>query len=189
MELKAQEYLNKRYPKNERQNVVELNLKSSQVRLAGKLDLSDFVKLERLNCSQNSITDLDLSGSAKLIELDCSDNQLKSLDLSNNMELEKVIIYGNHITVGLSIFSHLAKVKKLFIGSRGGQKSNNFTGSLKDLENCENLEFLNIRGLKRLNGGLKHLPTINLKHFDCDSTVYADILKEFKKNAVYIGDP
>jgi len=143
--MKAQDYLDKKYPKDERENIKVLDL--SDLNLKGDLDLSDF------------------------------------------KNLEEVIIYGNHITADLGIFSQLTKVKKLFIGSRGGQNSNDFTGSLKNLENCENLEFLNIRGLKQLKGGLKYLPTINLKHFDCDGTVYADILKELKTNAVYLGNP
>jgi hypothetical protein len=111
------------------------------------------------------------------------------LDLSNNSDLEEVIIYGNRIVANLGDFSHLQKVKKLFIGSKGGQISNNIDGSLKELKDCEDLEYLNIRGLNQLEKGLKHLPTINLSHFDCENTPYADTLRGFKTDVRYTGNP
>ncbi|MEG7978848.1 MAG: hypothetical protein NY202_02915 [Mollicutes bacterium UO1] len=47
--MKAQEYINRHYPIANRKNIKSLDL--SNQKLTGYLDLSDFVNLEKLNCS------------------------------------------------------------------------------------------------------------------------------------------
>ena len=95
--VKAQEWLDQNYPKEERENVKELKI--GQKNLEGHLNLQDFVSLEFLDCSRN---------------------QLTSLDLSKNVKLEVVNIYDNKISradyAKLDIFSHLVNLQKLYLG-------------------------------------------------------------------------
>jgi Leucine-rich repeat (LRR) protein len=44
-------------------------------------DLTDFVNLKKLDCSDNKLTSINLSSCEKLAYLDCSDNQLTALHL------------------------------------------------------------------------------------------------------------
>ena len=52
--------------------------------LEGELDLSDFINLEKLNCSFNQLTNLGLSKCFQLTELNCRGNLLTSLTLPTN---------------------------------------------------------------------------------------------------------
>ncbi|CAG8854977.1 27897_t:CDS:2, partial [Gigaspora margarita] len=55
--------------------------------------------------------------------------------------------------------------------------------------NVKEIEMVEEQFEKNLEDGLEYLPTKNLKHFDCDGTIYADTLKEFKTDyPVYFGD-
>src|SRR4051812_19991145 len=95
----AQEYLNFYYPKEERSNIKELNI--SKKNLTGSLDCSDFINLEKLNCSQNQLTNLNLTGCVKLKELDCSNNNITNLPIiedEENPKLEKIICSSNEFT-------------------------------------------------------------------------------------------
>ncbi|WNE41204.1 MAG: hypothetical protein mread185_000661 [Mycoplasmataceae bacterium] len=56
------------------------NLDISEKSLSGSLDLSDFINLESLDCSNNKITSLSLKGCDKLININCSNNKLTSFD-------------------------------------------------------------------------------------------------------------
>jgi Leucine-rich repeat (LRR) protein len=78
---KAQEWLDKRYPKEERRWIVGLNLSSSRT-LTGSLDLTDFGQLRSLDCHRNQLTYLDLSKNIQLEVLNCSENQLTSLEVN-----------------------------------------------------------------------------------------------------------
>ncbi|CAG8526634.1 30867_t:CDS:2 [Racocetra persica] len=172
---------------------VELNLNGDSIqegRLNGKLDLTDFTGLEELDCSNNYLTELDITACENLVKLNAGRNKLTTLDLSNNNELEEIIIYQNKIKADLDIFSHLTKIKKLFIGFRGnswyfvgkssGSNDNNdFSGSLEDLKDCQDLEYLNIRGQENIEGGLEELPSEKLKYFDCKYTDYEKKLEGF----------
>src|SRR5438128_178551 len=89
--VNAQEWLNNRPEYNtveKRNEVKELIIVSQEEKLEGKLDLSDFVNLEKLICSSNKLTELNLGKCSKLIFLDCYNNELTSLDLSQCNELE-----------------------------------------------------------------------------------------------------
>ncbi|CAI2161449.1 10358_t:CDS:10 [Funneliformis geosporum] len=125
-------YLDKLYPKKENRG------------LKGYLDLSDFVALRILNCSNNEIT---------------------RINLTNNTQLEILIINSNYIQADLSIFSHLTNLRILDLGLKG-RETNNFSGSLKSLENCKNLVFLNIHGQEEINEDLEYLPITSLAHFE-----------------------
>jgi Heterokaryon incompatibility protein (HET) len=93
-EQDAQKWLDKNYPTNgtcansedkenkgkKRENIVNLNISSEN--LIGELDLSDFVNLKELICSNNQLTKLDLTNCKELTKLDCS----KNLKLANVLE-------------------------------------------------------------------------------------------------------
>ncbi|TNE55253.1 MAG: T9SS type A sorting domain-containing protein [Bacteroidetes bacterium] len=57
-----------------------------------------FVNINRLLCSQNSLTSLDVSKNTNLIELSCSYNQLKTLDVTQNTKLLKLGCSVNQLT-------------------------------------------------------------------------------------------
>ena len=80
-----------------RREIVELSF--CYQKLTGSPDLSDFVNLKGLNCSNNQLTSLVLSGCENVVVLNCSDNQLTSVDflnaLSHPEKLESLLISSN----------------------------------------------------------------------------------------------
>ncbi|WP_458626433.1 leucine-rich repeat domain-containing protein [Winogradskyella sp. PC D3.3] len=60
--------------------------------------IEDFMDLEELYLYDNQISTLDLSNNVKLIKLDCSDNQLTSLNINQNIDLWHLDVGGNQLT-------------------------------------------------------------------------------------------
>src|SRR5215213_960686 len=83
--MKAQEYLNK-IIKRERGEKIVLDIRKRN--LEGELDLSDFVSLKELNCSDNKLTNLKISKCTKLEKLNCDNNQLTNLNLDRLVNLK-----------------------------------------------------------------------------------------------------
>jgi Leucine-rich repeat (LRR) protein len=134
--------------------------------LEGTLDLSDFVNLKILICYHNYLTYLNIKKCQKLEVIECASNLIEA---------------------DLNIFSHLINLKKLDLGFNidalgtaeqikkhqleplttdvinPPRSQNNFYGSLKSLENCQQLEFLCIALQKNVKGGLEYLPTEKLR--------------------------
>jgi len=154
--VKAQNYLDENYPKNERTtHYIELANKN----LERHLDLSDFVNLKNLWCSNNQIT---------------------SLDISENKELQKIELPNNKITANISIFSHLTKLYSLNISSENEEsKSNDFVGSLKAFKDCQWLRILNIDYNEKITEGLEYLPN-EMESFSCKGTAFEEMLKPFR---------
>jgi|SRR6185437_12786603 len=95
----AQNYLDQNYPKEQRGEIIELDIKIKN--LTGHLDLSDFSSLKVLRCYYNHLTSLNISNCKKLEEIYCAANEIKQ---------------------DLAIFSHLKNLRILdlgFINSRG----------------------------------------------------------------------
>ena len=67
--VNAQEWLDKDYPKGGRSKVKELHIDNKN--LEGKLDLSDFVNLEKLDCPENRLAALEIDNCKKLKKLHC----------------------------------------------------------------------------------------------------------------------
>lgn len=204
--VKTQEWLDENYPKEERNNIIELKIRRKN--LEGHLDLQDFLNLEFLDCSQN---------------------QLTSLDLSKNLKLEVVNIYDNRIScteyAKLGIFSHLVNLQKLDLGfntdrhrqlqkleegssleqmvqQRGrhperarrsgyfleelmlvktneSEKSyNDFSGSLEMMKSCQKLKELSIEGQKSITGKLEDLPS-SVETLDCKEASFQKELEGF----------
>jgi hypothetical protein len=69
-----------------------------------KMDITDligieaFVKLTKLNCSQNKIGALDVSKNVALTDLDCSENKISALDVSQNTDLKFLVCWLNQLT-------------------------------------------------------------------------------------------
>src|SRR5207247_7980625 len=82
--------------------------------LKGELDLSNFINLEYLDCSNNELTSLSVSDLAELKEINCSNNCLKSekLNLSGLSNLET--FSGKHnLFENLNPFTNLENLKHL----------------------------------------------------------------------------
>ncbi|RGB40044.1 hypothetical protein C1646_688548, partial [Rhizophagus diaphanus] len=202
----AQEYLKTTYPtKKEREK--ETRLIICKKNLEYHLDLSDFVNLEKLNCSENELTSLDISKNKQLTEIDCSQNKLISLDLSNclnikvvtancnqlnelklpasnNVKLEYLNLLDNSFSQNLDCFSRLFNLKELLIGNIDGDriqqgKYNQFHGGLKPLKNVIKLESLSINNTD-IEFGLEFLPD-SIKNFRC----LADKRAEAKVKKIY----
>ncbi|CAI2194640.1 15031_t:CDS:1 [Funneliformis geosporum] len=133
--VNAQEYINHEYPKNKRNDVRELsigrrNLQGINTDLEGKLDLREFVNLEKLNCSCNFLTNLILpKNPTNLKELNLGNNNFSPQDLTflvkaTNLE---VIMLGNN--------NHAIINKGI---------CNKFTGSLGYLSRMQQLKYLDI---------------------------------------------
>jgi len=95
MVLNVQEWLDKNYPKEERVLIKRLYINNKN--LEGCLELQDFVKLEKLDCSGNQLTGLIFNGLVNLLEINCSENKLTDLYLSECSSLEKLCCSGNQL--------------------------------------------------------------------------------------------
>ena len=58
-----------------------------------------FTELEKLNCSNNSITALNIAGMNKLKDMDCSNNGMTSINVTSCSNLECLRIYNNSLSV------------------------------------------------------------------------------------------
>ncbi|CAG8467372.1 393_t:CDS:2 [Gigaspora margarita] len=90
-------------------------------KLEGKLDLSDFINLERLDCSHNELTDLDISKCSNLKRINCSYNFFGNLDFLNKLPNSENLTRLNIVENGtflqqketikiLTLFSNLEEI-------------------------------------------------------------------------------
>jgi len=134
--VNAQEWLEQEYPKEIRNEVKHLYVHRKN--LEGHLDLRDFIRLERLDCSYNQLTSLDLTGLANLEWLFCNNNYLTELDYSllNADGLTHLNIDDNNFPKqDLSVFSKLVDLRLLCVGNFDEKRItegnyNRFHGSL-----------------------------------------------------------
>jgi len=91
--LESQEAYN---TKEKRAETIELGI--SNEFLGNELNLSDFVNLEVLDCSNNQLTNLNLNNCQKLKEIKCSFNKLTNLDLTGLGELEIINCNDNYLS-------------------------------------------------------------------------------------------
>ncbi|CAG8670162.1 30917_t:CDS:2, partial [Racocetra persica] len=129
-------------------------------KVVGKIDLSPFTNLEKLDIRAGIFPHLDTSKCAglpirELIIYTSSDTEdfdlkdfpnlvklsafgydpIRNLDLTANTKLEEIELSGETArTLDLKTFSHLTNLKKLELGYANG--------SFKSLEHCTNLEYL-----------------------------------------------
>jgi len=103
-------YNHEKYNTPEKREKVE-NLDISNQNLEGKIILTGFKNLERLNCSHNQLTSLDLTDSSKsLKELIVNDNQLSRLifDTSDPTNLKTLNLANNKFHNNHSFWNFLS---------------------------------------------------------------------------------
>ncbi|GBC08651.1 hypothetical protein RclHR1_00830002 [Rhizophagus clarus] len=210
--LDIQKYINSNYPtKEEREKLTKFII--SRKNLEGHLDLSEFVNLEKIDCSENQITSLDISKNKLLTEIDCSKNKLTNLDLSNclkiisikancnqlksiklsvvnNERLKYLNLLDNSFSQDLNCFSHFVNLKELLIGNIDEDKIkqgiyNQFYDSLEPLKNISELESLNISNTD-IDGGLEYLSD-SIKCLQClaNKRPEAKVNKIFEQLEIY----
>lgn len=81
-----------------------VNLDVSNASISSLVGIEDFLALETLDCSNNTIEDIDLSNNVLLQELDVSNNNLTVLDISSNPALT-ILNCANNIINALDISS------------------------------------------------------------------------------------
>ena len=184
---KAQEYLNKNYPHQERQKITELSLKDKN--LEGQLTIQDFPSLKKIECGNNEklqaielnnlpklnyfhanncqITDIEIKNCPNINYLNLANNLLTDLNFLANLNSKKLTtlsIHSNNFSEQtLEPFSKLVNLQQLFLDNCDKAKFrkgvyNRFTGSLKPLQNLPKLEILSI-GKTDIDSGLEYLPS------------------------------
>ena len=78
--------------------ICEIRIGSSSLGMMGNLDVSGCIDLDRLDCSENQLTEINVSGCTALTDIDCSNNKLTELNVSTNTELYTLRCYGNQLT-------------------------------------------------------------------------------------------
>ena len=78
--------------------ICEIRIGSSSSGMMGNLDVSGCTGLDRLDCSENQLTEINVSGCTALTDIDCSNNKLTELNVSTNTELYTLRCYGNQLT-------------------------------------------------------------------------------------------
>ena len=78
--------------------ICEIRIGSSSLGMMGNLDVSGCTGLDRLDCSENQLTEINVSGCTALTDIDCSNNKLTELNVSTNTELCTLRCYGNQLT-------------------------------------------------------------------------------------------
>lgn len=74
-----------------------LRMDCSDRKIASMTDIRDFINLQRLDCSRNSLTELDLTACNRLERLDCSGNVLVSLDVNGLRSLTELNCSDNSL--------------------------------------------------------------------------------------------
>ena len=78
--------------------ICEIRIGSSSLGMMGNLDVSGCTGLDRLDCSENQLTEINVSSCTALTDIDCSNNKLTELNVSTNTELYTLRCYGNQLT-------------------------------------------------------------------------------------------
>lgn len=184
--VNAQEYLDKKYPKNgvyqwgitnlhnlgkERTEVKKIDIWVTK-NLEGSLKLEGFTSLEDFNCRGNSLTELDLSGAPNLKKINCSSNNLRKLTLGNLENLIELDCSNNQLTeLDINNYSNL---EKLACGDNKLDTLSIFSHlvNLKELKvgNCDEKKIQ--QGIyNQLSGSLKPLKNLRkLSYLDISNT-------------------
>ncbi|MBO3116743.1 leucine-rich repeat domain-containing protein [Winogradskyella sp. DF17] len=85
--------------------ITDLDIANSNI--TSLLGIQDFIQLQNLNCSTNSIENVDLSNNVQLVQLDITNNDLENLDLSSNTQLLELYC-GNNFIESLNLTNNIA---------------------------------------------------------------------------------
>lgn len=147
------------------------------------MDLSDFINLEELDCSDNELTFLNLDNCLRLKEVRCYDNQLARLDLTKQHDLKTIGCRSNclqelklpltaeqltYLNIGinnlsmqkLSVFSRFANLEELYI--------DNFVG-VYNQERIKKVIYNRFVGSLESLKNLKKLKILAISNTDIDS--------------------
>lgn len=198
-EYDIQNYLDKEYPPEKRDEVIKINIYDRN--LSGSLIIEDWVSLETIKCAFNQLTSLRLCKLPKLKKIYCSNNKINHVVIKNCSEISHLSIYENCLTSldflkelnptkliylqlagnkfssqDLTKFSRFVNLKELLIGN------NHFRGSLEPLKNCTGLIFLDIHNTN-IDSGLEYLPEMpetSLGEIVLSRSEEEEIFKELK---------
>ncbi|CAH1766997.1 8501_t:CDS:2 [Entrophospora sp. SA101] len=148
--IKAQQYINKEYPKSNRNKVTKLDI--SNKGLEGKLvlELKEFPNLEELDCSNNLLTEITFTNPhkrttrsssrlAELEELSIANNKfIGSLESLKNMtKLKRLDISDTDINNGLEYLPESLEEINCSSGMKKDAKVQNIIQKLNDYRNNE----------------------------------------------------
>lgn len=173
----AQDYLDAKYPWEERANTEKLDL--SSLGLQGELNLEGFTNLKKLDVSDNELTNLDLNDCGKLEYLDASNNQIEEPDFLEGSKLETIILNHNKLTYFDNYESLNDSLKFLSLtANKLGNKIPGYDGHVGylDVSGYKELEYLNCA-----IGRIREIDLSNnskLNQLIC----YNNILKELEVN-------
>ncbi|CAI2167932.1 4667_t:CDS:10 [Funneliformis geosporum] len=105
----AQKYLDRNYPTETRKNLKILDIRGLE--LEKGLKLEGFINLEKLNCSNNKISELSISNCSNLKEINCSLNELTKLKIDNCDSLTRLACSCNELD-SISFLTDLSKITK-----------------------------------------------------------------------------
>lgn len=178
----AQKWLDKKYPKETRDEIVFLTIDSRN--LEGELELEGFSSLERIEGFKNKLTKLEIINCPKVSYLNISYNLFEKLGSLGNLVPERLVslsIHNNNFSQqDLSCFSRFINLEYLYIDN--GEKEriteniyNRFYGSLEPLKNLKRLKLLDISETD-VGSGLEYL-SLSLKKIECNSKTGKKCLK------------
>lgn len=170
----AQEWLNKNYSKERRQEFKSLDI--SYKNLTGSLIVNNWPNLKKIFCNNNQLTGLNFNNCSKLAYIVCHynklttlvidkcpeivclntpNNLLTNLEFLNNLNVKKLtslsVAKNNFPPHELSFFINFVNLSDLRLGESA------FFGSLKFLQKLTKLKELSINDTN-INDGLEYLP-------------------------------
>ncbi|CAG8514414.1 35040_t:CDS:1 [Gigaspora margarita] len=175
----AQRWLDRTYPKGERNEIKVVEIDDKAKRLIGELSLDHFNNAIEIDLSNNDITKLDVSDCYELERIIVAYNSLTKLlnhprDIINPEKLIDLNMMNNNINkINLNHFHKFYNLEKLYIGTDYSLNIeqgyyNRFHGTLRPLKNLIKLKVLDISNTD-ISKGLSHLPN-SLEDFYCDAS-------------------
>ncbi|KLL03283.1 MAG: ankyrin repeat protein [Mycoplasmataceae bacterium CE_OT135] len=153
---KVQQYINKEYPKSNRNKVTKLDISNKDLEGKLVLELKEFPNLEELDCSNNLLTEITFTNPHKRTTRSSSSNKepklewkIRKLNLANN----------NFAEQDLSFLEEFTELEELSIAN------NKIIGSLESLKSMTKLKRLDISDTD-IDSGLEYLPE-NLEEINC----------------------
>lgn len=165
--------------------------------IKGTLDLSEFHSLEylffnsqaieqliltanpmnggviKLDGSRNNLQKIDVSNHPNIKDIDLSENKITSLDISNHHCIETIILRSNNIE-SFDDIKLLRRNKSLVhLDVSDNMITNQISLNLNDFEN---LHYINVSDIKGDNSFTLHVSSKNLKHLIVENTSVNDII-------------
>ena len=182
----AQQWLNEKYPLNQRRQIEEIN-NSYGEELTGKLIIEDFPNLRKIHLAKNkSINQLIIRSCPQIKKVDVSKNQITKLVINELTNLECLNCSDNQLTE-LNVNQNI-KIKELFFSGNFRLREESVKGlekltQLISFKCDENLQFIQIlqdqlqRTQQRVNNS-SQTEFIQLQQLNQELTVQIQELQE-----------